>query len=65
MPIDGGISSIAYVVFSLAQLILGSISIYSLFNDAIIAGFAFMILLYVFGFIKSRYFGRHKSDSTY
>jgi hypothetical protein len=56
MPIDGGISGIVYIAFSIAQVILGSISVYSLFNDAVFVGFACMIILYTLGFIKSHAF---------
>jgi len=36
------------------QVFLGSASIYSLLNDAIMMGLSFMFALYLVGFIKSR-----------
>jgi len=53
MAMDG-FSGVVYIAYSIVQVILGSISVYSIFNDAIIVGFACMILLYILGFFKSR-----------
>jgi uncharacterized membrane protein len=52
MVTDQLVPVVVSAIISIAQVLLGSISVYSLFNDAIIAGFAAMILLYVLGFVK-------------
>ncbi len=53
MVTDQLVPVVVSAIISIGQVLLGSISVYSIFNDAIIAGFACMILLYMLGFVKS------------
>ena len=63
MVTDQFVPVVVSAIISIAQVLLGSISVYSIFNDAIIIGFACMILLYLLGFIKSRTSEKAKSCS--
>jgi len=54
---SGNMSVVNYAIQSIVtviQIFLGSASIYSLLNDAIVVGLSFMFALYLIGFLKSR-----------
>lgn len=53
-----------YILLSLFQLILGSASVYSVFNNAIVVGLMLIFALYLTGFIKNYFRIKNKKANA-
>ncbi len=52
------------ILLSLFQLILGSASVYSIFNNAVVVGMSLIFALYLIGFIKKYLRIKHKKANA-